>query len=77
MSPGGITGGNEKQRLVFLRRHLWPLQLYVYVRMYTYLYVCQHHTYVMYVYMTDIQRVTYIYRFVVLHPYFGAAGCGL
>lgn len=37
--PGGITGGNEKQRLVFLQYRLWPLQIHIYIYI-LYIYIC-------------------------------------
>lgn len=56
MCPDGITGGDENQRLVFLRCNLWPLQIYVYAFVPTYPYVCKYH-----VYVTDIGRITHIW----------------
>lgn len=59
MGPGGITGGNEKQRLVFLQYHLWPLQIYIFI----YVCVCVFASAIgMYhVFMTAVQRITSIY----------------
>lgn len=59
MDPSGIAGGNEKQRLVFLQCHLWPLQIHIYIFIYLRVYASAIGMYN--VFIAAIQRITSVY----------------
>lgn len=75
MDPGGITGGNEKRRLVFLQYRLWPLQIHIYL--FIYVCVCMQVPQLCPMYLWQLYQELHLYMLVMLHLWFGTAGWGL